>query len=169
MTSAKPSLLGYRSLGFAAVSSTLAVLLLALSSGEALVDRSFETAFAAAGGATHASRATTSDLTSAKPSQDLWLTHHDGTQAANTALQSRIGERITMSADGGQPVELEVIGVTEIATPMPVVNGGTTAPRLVMVTCREVGRETGGRIVRVILDGDEPLPGAVATGPSRAL
>ena len=164
--SARPRFLSARTLGFAAATSLLAVVALAVSSGDALVDHGFETAFAAAGRTTGP---TIADASSGQPSQDLWLTGHDGTPASAHVTSSRIGERITMAVDGGPPVELEVIAVAEIATPMPALSGGTSASRLVMVTCRETGRESGGRIVRVILDGNEPLPGRTATGPSRAL
>ncbi len=169
MSSATPRLLSARSLGFAAVTSVMAVAALALSSGEALVDRSFETAFATAGRTVETSRSGPRETTPATSGQDLWLTRHDGRQTFPHQASSRIGERITMSVDGGPPVELEVVAVTDIATPIAAASDVTAGSRLVMMTCREVGRETGGRVVRMILDGDEPLPGMAANGPSRAL
>lgn len=171
MTFARPRLLGVRTLAISAVSSIVAVAVLALSSGDALVNRSFETAFAATSPTAPITLTTGSEGAATKPSSDLWLTRHDGTPVDNSKSHARIGERITMAIDGGQPVELEVIAVTEITTPIIATSG--TASRLVMVTCREIGREAGkeasARIVRVILDSDEPLSGFAAAGPARAL
>lgn len=165
MMSAKPRLLGNRTLGLAAASSVIAIAALAFSSGASLVDRSFETAFAAAG-QTPVAGVGGDTIVSQAPA-DLWLTGHAGSPPAASNLQSRIGERITMAVDGGPPVELEVIAVSELATPLAA--AGSASPRLVMVTCRETGRDTGARTVRLILDGDEPLPGASPSGPARTL
>ena len=171
MTHAAPRAIGLKSLALAGTATAAGLAVLVWSSSDRLIDRGFERAFAA-GGSTGGGTAPPSERAAATLVEQggLWLTR--GEPHAMPAAQglARVGERITMAVDGGQPLELEVMAVTELSAALATTDHGPAASRLVMVTAREVaGQDRSGRIVRVIVEADEPMPAATRAAPARAL
>jgi hypothetical protein len=168
MTPAQSPLPGSRALIVSAVTALVALAGLAFATGDALVGRSFEQAFAAAGPGPGNSAQTASGAVAGLNPNELWLAGHEGNSLRGMPMAARVGERISLATDRGAPVEFEIVGVSEIAAPRNS-ELGSASGRLVMVTCRETGSHEGnGRVIRFILDGNEPLGGAAGTS-ARAL
>ncbi len=170
MTHVLPRLITGRALLGVAAASVLGLTGLVVTSTDALLDRSFARAFASASGASKAAIATSRRaLEPAAGDEGFWLTRHEPQPMQNGHGFSKVGDRITMAVEGGRALEFEVISVSEFALPLAAVELGATRSRQVMVTCREVGdSDRPGRVVRLIVDADEPLQTG-GQGTARAL
>lgn len=94
--------------------------------------------------------------------------------SAETGAAHRVapGDRISISGKANGAQDLEVVDVRPIDTGvLPVAAGTLPAPRLILVTCKTIGKTLGnadkssGRIVRFILEdvavNTEPATGAI--------
>lgn len=157
MIASRKLLAGFPLLALGVVCSSIGVLTWTFFRPEAILDRSIEAALARSPSLNGARRGPAAEPLADDP--NFVLSHLDDF-SLGSAQPVRVGDRIEISGGDHRRKTLEVIDVREIdLTPTRVV--ASTGPRLMMVSCREVGNSSG-RLVRFIIEAD--AFGPVATG-----
>jgi len=172
MTLGMPRLIAGRTLLLASTASFLGLATLAFTSTDAMIDRSFQQAFAIAGDATVPVPAVAA-AQAPNPlngSEGFWLSRHEQPNV-NLPGQGaiKVGDRITMAVEAGRPAHLEVVSIAEPPVGFSTVNTASS-PRLVIVTCREISNgHKAGKTIRFIVEGDELPAHLTADAPARTL
>lgn len=160
-----------RTVIWGAALSALGLSALAFGSTDTLLRLSFDRALSEAPVSWQAGRQFES--TAAVPvaaSESAWLGETPTHLTVPGQGLARTGDRMSITVEGGRKLELEVVAVSDITANIIHVDTHAAAPRLVMLTCREIG-DAGrvGRIVRFIVEADDASPSQADKSSARAL
>jgi hypothetical protein len=159
-----------RALAAASGGALLALTALAVGSGSALIGHSFDRALLSASVQPTTAPTLATGATAAAGEAGLWLTRTDQPAAPSAQGLARVGERITITVEGGRQLDLEVVALSELSG-VPGAADQTPSPRLVMMTAREMHEgERPARTFRVIVEADDALASTTSTTqPARTL